>query len=179
MESAPLLATQKLIARSLGSPTGVAARLANFQGNSPRPSKGQILLASAEMEADQSRLRINDAALKPYTTTGVVNFRASKEEIAAQAHLDYVSSGLVILPASEEPTITAPTSVQEFLVKNAIRQACGDKIKDLQVNLEPSRCLKIRLNAANQSDQEHLNRTILALPELASYRISLSVEAKQ
>jgi hypothetical protein len=178
-DSAPLLATQKLISRSLGNPTGVAARLANSQANPADSRKGRVVLASAEPEADLPRPLIDDAAPKAYTTTGVVSLRATKEEIAAQAHLDYVSSGLVILPPSEEPTIRPPSSVQEFLVKNAIRRVCGDEIKDLQVKLESNRCLRIRLNVPSSSDQEQLSRTILTLPELAHYQINLSVEAHQ
>ena len=113
---------------------------------------------------------------KPYTTTGVVNFRASKEEIAAQAHLDYVTSGLVILPAPEEPRITPPLSVQERLLKDAIQEACGDKVKNLEVALESNHSLKIRLQVANEADRKELTQTILTLPALGSYHVSLSVQ---
>jgi len=175
-ESAPLLATQKLIARSLGSPSGVAARLANGKGNSSGSAKGGILLASAVLEDEQAGPQLDDKALKPYTTTGVVSLRASKEEIAAQAHLDYVTSGLIILPGAEEPRITPPVSVQERFLKNVIQKACGDKVKNLQVVLQPNHGLKICLSAANDTEREELTRAIITLPELAPYQLSLSVE---
>jgi hypothetical protein len=168
MESAPLMATQKLIARSLGSPDGVAANLADLKPDRPVSPAGGLILASAVMEGK--------GVAKPYTTTGVVNFRTSREEVAAQAHLDYVTSGLVILPATEEPTITPPLAVQEFLLKNAIRQACGDRVKNLEVVLEPNHSLKIRLQVANEADRKELSQTILTLQALGSYQITLSVQ---
>jgi hypothetical protein len=113
---------------------------------------------------------------KPYTTTGVVNFRTSKEEIAAQAHLDYVTSGLVILPSTEEPTISPPLAIQERLLKNAIGEACGNKVRNLEVVLEPNHSLKIRLLVANEADRQRLTQTILTLPALSSYHITLSVQ---
>ena len=176
LESSPLLATQKLIARSLGSPSGVAARLANGKGNSSGSAKGGILLAGGVMEGEQAGPQLDDNALKPYTTTGVVSLRASKEEIAAQAHLDYVTSGLIILPGAEEPRITPPVSVQERFLKNVIQKACGEKIKNLQVSLQPNHGLKICLSAANDTEREELTRAIITLPDLAPYQLSLSVE---
>jgi hypothetical protein len=166
MESAPLMATQKLIARSLGSSDGVAANLAELRRDRPESPAG-VILTGAVME--------DIGVAKPYTTTGVVNFRTSKEEIAAQAHLDYVTSGLVILPAIEEPTITPPLAVQERLLKKTIRETCGDKVKNLDVAMEPNRSLKIRLQVANEADRKELSQTILAMPALSSYHIILSV----
>jgi hypothetical protein len=175
-ESTPLLATQKLIARSLGSPSGVAARLANGKGNSSGSAKGGILLTGGVMEGEQAGPQLDDNALKPYTTTGVVSLRASKEEIAAQAHLDYVTSGLIILPGAEEPRITPPVSVQERFLKNVIQKACGEKVKNLQVALQPNHGLKICLSAANDTEREEWTRAIITLPDLAPYQLSLSVE---
>jgi len=174
MESAPLIARQKLIARSMGGLTGVAAQLAN--AHTPGAQKNGFVLASAALEAEQALSQHDDASLKPYATTGTVSLRSTKEEIAAQAHLDYVTSGLVILPAAEQPRITPPASVQETFLRNLIQKACGEKMRNLQVALQPNQSLNVVFSAVNDAEREELTRVIFTLPELAAYRLTVSVE---
>lgn len=175
MDSAPLVARQKLIARSIGTSTGVASRLANAQ-LTPADQKNGFVLASAALESEQAASQQDDSSLKPYATTGTVSLRSSREEIAAQAHLDYVTSGLVILPAAERPRITPPASVQETFLRSLIQKACGEKIRNLQVALQSNQSLNVAFSAANDTEREELTRTIFTLPELAAYRLTVSVE---
>ena len=107
---------------------------------------------------------------------GTVSLRASKEEIAAQAHLDYVTSGLVILPAAEHPRVMPPVAVQEVFLKDLIQKACGERVRNLQVALQPNHSLNVSFSAANDTEREELTRIIFTLPELAPYRLTLTVE---
>jgi len=164
-------ATQKLMARSLSSPTGVAARLAHARVNSSGPDGSELILAGALM--DQSA--VDDGHPPVYSTTGVVQLTASKEEIAAKAHLDYVTSGMIILGEPEGPGTPTPASMTERNLKTVIRAACGDMINDLEIRLESDRTLHIRVKAPGATEQE-LRQTILALPDLADFKIQLNIQ---
>jgi hypothetical protein len=166
------LATQKLISRSLNNSTGVAARLANASQGFSGSDGSTLILASArngiESHLDDERSR---------STTGTVHLTATKEEIAAAAHLDYVASGVVILDAPE-PAITSSEvtpSAKEEMLKNAIRAACGVQVNDLDVSLEKNHSLRIRLKAPRDAEPD-LRQTILSLPALADYKVHLSIQ---
>jgi hypothetical protein len=137
------------------------------------PGGADLILAGGI--ADNNTSPVDDGHPKSYTTTGVVNLTASKEEIAANAHLDYVTNGVVILGDLEEPTITSPLWVKEKELKKTIRAACGDKIKDLALALDSEQTLRIRLQVGGKDEQE-LRQTILALPALADYNVNLSIQ---
>lgn len=171
--SATEMATQKLIARSMSSPTGVAARLAHAKIDSSGPGGAELILAGGSMESHSTP--IDEGHVKSYTTTGMVKLTASKEEIAANAHLDYVTSGVVILGDPDESTITLPLSVREKELKKAIQAACGDRFKDLGITMNPDHTLHIRLNTLRKDEQD-VRQTILALPALANYKVSLNIQ---
>ncbi|HEV2950277.1 MAG TPA: hypothetical protein VGX70_23055 [Gemmataceae bacterium] len=166
------LATQRLISRSLNSSTGVAARLASASRGLSGPDGSALILAGghsgAESSADGEGSR---------SATGTVHFTATKEEIAAGAHLDYVTSGVVILgdtfPAIASSEMTPPA--QQELLKNAIRAACGAQVSDLDVSLERNHSLRIRLKVPREAEPD-LRQTILALPALADYKVHLNIQ---
>lgn len=182
MASATEIATQKLMARSLGSPTGVAARLAHAKVGSSGPDGSELILAGGLMDYEGSP--VDEKHPGTYSTTGVVNLTASKEEIAAHAHLDYVTNGVVILGASEELTITSPKIARadrEQELKRSIQAACGDRVKDLEVALDSDQgrpVLRICLHASWKDEQE-LRQSILALPALADYKVNLSIQVSR
>ncbi len=166
------LATQKLISRSLNSSTGVAARLANASHGLAGPDGWALILAGGHSGAESSA---DDEGAR--SATGTVHFAATKEEIAAGAHLDYVTSGVVILgdplPAMASSEVTP--SAQQELLKNAIRAACGAQVSDLDVSLERNHALRIRLKAPHDTEP-NLRQTILALPALADYKVHLNIQ---
>ena len=123
---------------------------------------------------DHDRSAVDEEHSQVYSTTGVVQLTASKQEIAAKAHLDYVTNGTVILGEPEEPTITWPASAQERHMKKTIREACGNRINDLEVTLESDHTLRVRLKAPRGAEQE-LRQTIMALPDLADFKIQLNI----
>jgi hypothetical protein len=111
---------------------------------------------------------------------GVVKLTASKQEIAAGAHLDYVTSGVVLLG---EPELGDPKSdnlkphvAREQGLKKSIEAACGEKIKGLELNLESDHILRIRMQATREAEQE-IRRTILAIPALANYQVHFDFQA--
>jgi hypothetical protein len=168
------LATQKLMARSLSGPKGVAASLAHKKVGPSGPDGSELILAGGLMDYEGAPV-VEERNPQSYSTTGFVKLTASKEEIAANAHLDYVTSGVVILGNPEEPTITSPPAGSEQSLRNSIQAACGGKIKDLELNLESDHTLRIRLQVPWDLEQE-LRHTILALPALADYKVHLSIQ---
>jgi len=166
------LATQKLISRSLNSSTGVAARLAHTTSGLSGPDGSALILAGGHSGAESSA---DDEGAR--SATGTVHFTATKEEIAAGAHLDYVTSGVVILSDPKPAIISAEmtSSAQQELLKNAIRDACGAQVSDLDVSLERNHSLRIRLKAPQDAEPD-LRQTILALPALADYKVHLNIQ---
>jgi hypothetical protein len=163
------------MARSMSSPTGVAARLAyNKQVGSSGPDGSDLILAGGLMDYEGAQV-LEEGHPKTYSTTGMAKLTASKEEIAAHAHLDYVTNGIVVLGDPEPPTTSLPNAVQLQNLKNLIQVACGNRIQDLQVHLESDHNLRIRLQAPWDDEQE-LRHTILALPALLDYKVHLSIQ---
>jgi len=165
------LATQKLISRSLNSSTGVAARLANASRGLSGPDGSALILAGGQSGAESL---VDEEAR---SATGTVHFTATKEEIAAGAHLDYVTSGVVILgdPLSAIASSEVTPSAQQELLKNAIRAACGAQVSDLDVSLERNHSLRISLKATHDAEPD-LRQMILALPALTDYKVHLNIQ---
>jgi hypothetical protein len=182
------LATQKLIARSMSSPTGVAAKLAHAKAGSSGVDGSELILASARIDYDPSSE--DEGHAKSYSTTGTVQLKASKEEIAAGAHLDYVTNGVVILGDPELADLKSSDSqlenlkstaansafaVREQSLRRSIEAVCGDKIRNLELNLKSDHILRIRIQVPRDLEGE-LRHTILAIPVLANYQVHLDIQ---